>query len=342
MARQFTTRQPLRYRRAALADVVAALRRLYGERIIRAAADLAAMPRMAGRPVLSTGSLGLDLVTGGLLRGAMTEYAGVDGAGKETLAYTALARCQRGGGLGLLLDADASSDPDALAAVGVDLDRLVLACPVTAEEAWHTLIALARCGALDLLLITSLPGLADLPGADGLRLVHRWLPRLTLALRGRRTATLLTNQPLPTPAHAEIPYRWETVGSASIAQATALRVALRPAGLRFGPHGDVIALGATAAVVKHHGLSHGPALPLEFAAAGTDRARELVALGRLVGCIEETPLGLTTGGVALGRSERRAAAGVGADPDLAAALEARIRRAWREALSSPSTGGAPR
>jgi len=50
-----------------------------------------------GTPTLSTGSLGLDLLTGGLVRGAIAEYAGVDGAGKETLAHTALARAQRDG-----------------------------------------------------------------------------------------------------------------------------------------------------------------------------------------------------------------------------------------------------
>jgi len=86
-------------RRAALDAVVAALRRRYGAHmhIIRAAGDLALLGPAMGTPTLSTGSLGLDLLTSGLVRGAIAEYAGVDGAGKETLAHTALARTQRDG-----------------------------------------------------------------------------------------------------------------------------------------------------------------------------------------------------------------------------------------------------
>ncbi len=333
--------------RAALDVVVAALRRRYGAHIIRAAGDLVSLgpaTRM-GTPLLSTGSLGLDLLTGGLVRGALTEYAGIDGAGKETLTHTALARAQRDGGLALLLDADGASDPDALAAAGVDLKALTLACPTTAQEAWAVLVALARCGALDLLLVTSLSGLLDLPGAGDLRLLRVWLPRLRLALRGRRTALLITNAPLARD-DTDGARAWDTVGGAVVAQVTALRVALRPAGLRFGPHGDVVGLGATATVVKHHGLWRGPALALELANGGTNQARELVTLGLLTGRITATRLGLVAEGIALGRTEVRAAATLAADPDLAAALEARIRRTWSAAgattVSARSVDGAAR
>jgi len=338
-------------RRAALAAVVAALRRRYGDRIIRSATDLAARDPEAGPPALSTGSLGLDLIAGGLPRGALAEYAGVDGAGKETLAHTALARAQRDGGLVLLLDADGASDPDALGAAGVDVAALMLAWPTTAEEAWHALMALARCGALDLLLVTSLPGLTALPGADGLRLVRHWLPRLRLALRGRRTALLVTNVPMSASARAgeadaRGPWgtwgRGDTLGGEAVAQAATLRVALRPAGLRFGPHGDVVGLGAAVTAVKHRGLPHGPTLSLELTDAGTHRALELVTLARLTGCIARTGLGLTMGEALLGRTEQRAAATVAGDPALAAALEAGIRRAWRDttARGIPADGAA--
>ncbi len=313
--------------RAALDAVVAALRRRYGAHIIRPAGDLTASGPATGTPILSTGSLGLDLLTGGLVRGALAEYAGVDGAGKETLAHTALARAQRDGGLALLLDADGASDPDALAAAGVDLSALTLACPTTAHEAWAALVALARCGALDLLLVTSLSGLLDLPGAGDLRLLRVWLPRLRLALRGRRTALLVTNAPLARD-DADRARAGDTVGGAVVAQAASLRVALRPAGLRFDPHGDVVGLGATATVVKHHGLRRGPVLPLELTENGVNQARELIALGLLTGRITATRLGLVAEGIALGRTEIRAAATLVADPDLAAALEACIRRAW--------------
>src|SRR3954453_418880 len=93
-------------RPAALATAIAALRRRYGDHIIRTGADLAALPAVTGLAPLSTGSLGLDLITRGVLRGHVSEYAGADGTGKGTLALAALAACQRAGGLALLVDAD--------------------------------------------------------------------------------------------------------------------------------------------------------------------------------------------------------------------------------------------
>jgi len=137
-------------RQAALENAIAALRRRYGDRIIRMAADAPALVGASDPDALSTGSLSLDLLTGGLPRGQISEIAGPDGTGKGTLAYVALAACQRAGGLALLVDADNAADPDALRAAGVDLTRLLLAYPAGAAAAWDVLGALARCGALNL------------------------------------------------------------------------------------------------------------------------------------------------------------------------------------------------
>jgi len=70
---------------ARLAAAIAAARRRWGDHIIRVGAEIAAPSTRMGLPALSTGSLGLDLSTGGLPRGAVAEYVGVDGAGAETL-----------------------------------------------------------------------------------------------------------------------------------------------------------------------------------------------------------------------------------------------------------------
>src|SRR5690349_18998234 len=121
----------LRRRQAALQEAIATIRARFGPRIIRPASDLVVVPALADRPLLSSGSLGLDLLTGGLPRGTLTEYAGCDGSGRETLAATALARTQEAGGLTLLIDPDGTADPDALAAAGVVLDALPLAYPAT-------------------------------------------------------------------------------------------------------------------------------------------------------------------------------------------------------------------
>src|ERR1700730_16506123 len=117
-------------RRARLQAVAAELRRRFGPHIIRLGAEFVAEREQTDDAErISTGSLALDLLLGGLPRGAITEYAGAEGAGTETLAFAALASCQQAGGLVLLVDSTGGADGDALAQAGVTLEDLALACP---------------------------------------------------------------------------------------------------------------------------------------------------------------------------------------------------------------------
>jgi len=335
-------------RQVALESAIAALRRRYGDRIIRMAADAPALVGASESGALSTGSLSLDLLTGGLPRGQISEIAGPDGAGKGTLAYAALAACQRAGGLALLVDADNAADPDALRAAGVDLTRLLLAYPAGANAAWDVLGALARSGALDLLALTSLNGLLILPRAGwAAGSLERRLARLVTALRGRRTALLMTNLPLPLPegtdaATRATPPPRATVGGAAVTRMAALRIALAPAGVRFTPYGDVASLCSTATAVRRHASPCGGAVALEIAPGGPRRAAELISLAEACGCVAHTPLGLLVGGVVLGRTAERAAAALEADPTLAAALEAAVRAVWERRLPIASPAGLER
>jgi hypothetical protein len=108
--------RPRERREAALRAAIEALRTRFGPTIIRAASDLARWSPGDDRPLLSTGALGLDLLTGGLPRGGISEYAGRDGSGRETLAAVTMAQAQAAGGLAILVDAGGTADPDALTA----------------------------------------------------------------------------------------------------------------------------------------------------------------------------------------------------------------------------------
>ncbi len=152
--------------------------------------------------------------------------------------------------------------------------------------------------------------------------LDRGLAVLQAALRGRRTTLLLTND-LGTATTSRAP-----LGRSTIAQVAALRLALNRQTLRYGPHGDVVALRSLASVVTYHGLPRDPTFLLDIAPAGPHRAAELVTLGLLTGRLTQTALGLIMGERLLGRTPERAAAAVQADPDLAADLEQRVRAAW--------------
>jgi len=312
-------------RQARLATVVDRVRQRWGERALRFGTNLLALPASAGTHVLSTGSVSLDLLTGGLPRGALTEIAGLDGSGVELLGQTVLARAQAGGALTLLVDAGMTTDPDSLAAVGIDLERLVLACPVTAPDAWSILEAVGRSDSVDL-IVAFLLGLTNAPGATP-AVLHWGLTRLAAALRGGGTAVLLVSTPVgrrdlgaPPQLHAV-----RTIGGAAITQAAALRILLTPDTPRLTPYGAIAALRAAAAVVKHHGLPRGPIVSLEMTEQGVHRALDYVTLGMRVGVISETRLGLVFEGCVLGRTPLMAAATLGRTPALAEDIDRRIR-----------------
>ncbi len=308
-----------RSRTARLAAALDSLRKRFGAHIIRAAADLSRLP-VEGQPPLSTGSLGLDLLAGGLPRGSIVEYAGVDGSGRETLAATALARAQQQGGLVVLVDPGNTADPDALLAAGVDLRTLTIASPATAAQAWTILDVVTRCGALDAILVSSLSSLLLLPGASTTGRVEKRLARLWLSTRGKRTSVLITNTALFGSG--------QTVGEAGMAQQASLRVLLQPREVCLGPAGEILGVRTVAHVTKYHGRPWGPALPLLMGPSGPDRGWELLDLAKLTGRLTHTGLGYLATGVVLGRSEARAALTLRDDGTLAAALEAEIRASW--------------
>lgn len=155
-------RSSARHRERRIARALYLIEARFGVGVVR---RLAAHRPDQSATVVPSGSLGLDLATGvgGLPRGRLSELLGPPSSGKTALLYSALAATQRAGGLAALIDAEGSADGDALAACGVDLDELLLARPVSAQDTLLMLTILARCGGLDALGLASIAALRDLP-----------------------------------------------------------------------------------------------------------------------------------------------------------------------------------
>ena len=80
------------------------------------------------RPVprtISTGVPTLDVLTGGLPRGALSEISGPASSGRTGIMHAALAEATQREEVCALVDASDSFDPASAAAAGVDLDRLL-------------------------------------------------------------------------------------------------------------------------------------------------------------------------------------------------------------------------
>ncbi|MEX2659488.1 MAG: DNA recombination/repair protein RecA, partial [Acidimicrobiales bacterium] len=98
---------------------------------------------------ISTGSLAVDLAlgVGGLPRGRVVEIFGPEASGKSTMAMHVVAEAQRNGGICAYIDAEHAMDPAYAAAIGVDIDELLISQPDTGEQALEICDMLIRSGA---------------------------------------------------------------------------------------------------------------------------------------------------------------------------------------------------
>ena len=159
-----------------------------------------------GVEAIPTGALALDLALGigGLPRGRVVEIFGPESSGKSTLAMHVVAEAQRNGGVCAYIDAEHAMDPVYAAAIGVNVDDLLISQPDTGEQALEIADMLIRSGALDVLVIDSVAALvprAEIEGEMGdthvglqARLMSQALRKLTGNLNRSRTICIFINQ----------------------------------------------------------------------------------------------------------------------------------------------------
>jgi recombination protein RecA len=159
-----------------------------------------------GIEAIPTGALALDLALGigGLPRGRIVEIFGPESSGKSTLAMHVVAEAQRNGGTCAYIDAEHAMDPVYAAAIGVNVDDLLISQPDTGEQALEIADMLIRSGALDVLVIDSVAALvprAEIEGEMGdthvglqARLMSQALRKITGNLNKSRTIAVFINQ----------------------------------------------------------------------------------------------------------------------------------------------------
>lgn len=133
-----------------------------------------AIMRLGDRPntdvgAISTGSLLLDqaLGVGGLPKGRIVEIFGPESSGKTTLALQAIAQVQKAGGRAAFVDAEHAIDPEYAAALGVNIDDLILSQPDYGEQALDIVDMLAKGNAFDLIVVDSVAALVPKAELDG-------------------------------------------------------------------------------------------------------------------------------------------------------------------------------
>lgn len=118
---------------------------------------------------ISTGSIGLDkaLGVGGLPRGRIIEIYGPESSGKTTLALHAIAAAQASGGIAAFVDAEHALDPQYAAALGVDVNSLLVSQPDSGDQGLEIAEQLIRSGAIDIIVIDSVAALVPRAEIEG-------------------------------------------------------------------------------------------------------------------------------------------------------------------------------
>lgn len=155
---------------------------------------------------ISTGSISLDVATGigGLPKGRIVEIYGPESSGKTTLALHCIAQAQKEGGEAAFIDAEHALDPVYAKGLGVDVDSLLVSQPDNGEDALSITEALARSGALDVIVVDSVAALvprAEIEGEMGdshvglhARLMSQALRKLTSVIAKSNTLVIFINQ----------------------------------------------------------------------------------------------------------------------------------------------------
>ena len=145
---------------------------------------------------IPTGSLGLDLALGigGVPRGRIIEVYGPESSGKTTLALHILAEAQKMGGEVAFIDVEHALDPVYAAALGVDIDSLLVSQPDTGEQAMEICEALVDS-------VAAMVPKAEIEGEMGdshvglqARLMSQALRKLTGVIGKTNTVCIFINQ----------------------------------------------------------------------------------------------------------------------------------------------------
>ncbi|MDO4608843.1 MAG: recombinase RecA [Clostridia bacterium] len=189
-------------REKALQTAMAQIEKQYGKGAVMLLGENAAM----NVEHIKTGSMALDMALGigGIPRGRIVEIYGPESSGKTTLALHCVAEAQKAGGTAAFIDVEHALDPIYAAALGVDIDSLLVSQPDSGEQALEITEALVRSGAIDIVVIDSVAALvtrAEIEGEMGdshvgqlARLMSQALRKLTGALSKSNCSAIFINQ----------------------------------------------------------------------------------------------------------------------------------------------------
>jgi recombination protein RecA len=298
---------------------------------------LGAGATIADVPVISTGSLGLDLAlgVGGLPRGRIVEIYGPESSGKTTLALQVVASAQREGGVCAFVDAEHALDVGYARKLGVKAEDLLISQPDNGEQALEIAETLVRSGAIDVLVVDSVAALvprAEIEGEMGdpqmglqARLMSQALRKLTGTIARSQTIMIFINQ-IRMKIGVMFGNPETTTGGNALKFYASVRLDIRRIGaLKQGE--AVIGNRTRVRVVKNKMAP--PFKESEFDilyGAGISREGELLDIGTERGVIEKSGAWYSYAGDRIGQGRENAKDFLREHPEIAGQVELKIRQ----------------
>ena len=288
---------------------------------------------------ISTGSVGLDLATGigGLPKGRIVEIYGPESSGKTTLALHCIAEAQKAGGEAAFIDAEHALDPVYAKGVGVDVDSLLVSQPDNGEDALSITEALARSGALDIIVVDSVAALvprAEIEGEMGdshvglhARLMSQALRKLTGVIAKSNTLVIFINQ-LREKVGVMYGNPEVTTGGRALKFYSSVRIDVRKIEQRKAPGNEFIGARTRAKIVKNKVSP--PFKEAEFDimyGKGISRIGEIVDLGVRFEVISKSGAWFSYGETRLGQGRDNVKLLLEREKNLCAEIEGKIRNA---------------
>jgi recombination protein RecA len=316
-----------------------------------------AVMRLGDKPemqvdAIPTGSLALDaaLGIGGVPRGRIIEIYGPESSGKTTLALHILASAQKMGGEVAFVDAEHALDPDYAAALGVDIDSMLVSQPDTGEQALEITDALVRSGAVDAVVVDSVAALtprAEIEGEMGdsfvglhARLMSQALRKLAGSIAKTNCVVIFINQ-----IRMKIGVMYgnpeTTTGGNALKFYASVRLDIRRIeAIKNGT--EIIGNRTRAKVIKNK-----VAPPFKEAifdimyGEGISKTGEILDLGVEMGLIQKSGSWFSIGDERIGQGRDNAKQYLKENPELTDSLEEQIRAKLMEGRTAAKAAAAP-